>query len=146
MRIRKRGTQEVQGDLTPMIDMVFQLIAFFMVLINFSDAEQDDRVKLPESEVAKPPESPLEDYVTIQLTKDAECLYAGRPYSLSEIEPVLAREVRRKENEGKSVSDMTVIIRAHKEVATGKVQELIRICQEARYINFVLRAKEKQNY
>ena len=29
--------------MTPMIDMTFQLIAFFMFVVNFSEAEQDDR-------------------------------------------------------------------------------------------------------
>jgi len=28
-----------EGDMTPMIDMTFQLIAFFMVLLNFSEAD-----------------------------------------------------------------------------------------------------------
>ena len=42
--------------MTPMIDMTFQLIAFFMVLINFSEVEQDQRITLPASELAKPPE------------------------------------------------------------------------------------------
>ena len=42
-----------------MIDMTFQLIAFFMLVINFSDVEQDQRVQLPASELAKPPTSSL---------------------------------------------------------------------------------------
>ena len=59
MRIRERkSAPAAEGDLTPMIDMTFQLIAFFMVLINFTEAEADQRVKLPESELAKPPDAP----------------------------------------------------------------------------------------
>ena len=44
--------------MTPMIDMTFNLIAFFMLLINFSQSEQNDRVILPVSELAKPAEVP----------------------------------------------------------------------------------------
>ena len=33
MRIKKPKSEILEGDLTPMIDMTFQLIAFFMVLI-----------------------------------------------------------------------------------------------------------------
>ena len=40
--------------MTPMIDMTFQLIAFFMVLVNFADADQNARIRLPSSELAKP--------------------------------------------------------------------------------------------
>ena len=42
-------------DMTPMIDCVFQLITFFMLVINFESTQADERVKLPESEIAKPP-------------------------------------------------------------------------------------------
>ncbi len=60
MRMRKRAESEIlEGDLTPMIDMTFQLIAFFMVLINFSQTEADQRILLPESVLAKPPDRPL---------------------------------------------------------------------------------------
>ncbi|MEM1303854.1 MAG: biopolymer transporter ExbD, partial [Planctomycetota bacterium] len=45
MRVKKRKEMEAaEGDMTPMIDMTFQLIAFFMVLINFSEVEQDQRI------------------------------------------------------------------------------------------------------
>ena len=38
--------------MTPMIDMTFQLIAFFMVLINFTEADQNQAINLPSSELA----------------------------------------------------------------------------------------------
>jgi len=34
----KDATAPPEPDMTPMIDMTFQLIAFFMVLINFSQS------------------------------------------------------------------------------------------------------------
>ena len=61
MRLHKReGMPSAEADMTPMIDMTFQLIAFFMVLINFSDAETNERIRLPASQLAKPPDAPLE--------------------------------------------------------------------------------------
>ena len=53
MRVKKIESGVHEGDLTPMIDMTFQLIAFFMVLINFTQSEQNERVQLPLSELAK---------------------------------------------------------------------------------------------
>ncbi len=43
-RASKFETKVAEPDLTPMIDMTFQLIAFFMVLMNFSASEQNDKV------------------------------------------------------------------------------------------------------
>ena len=36
-----------EPNLTPMLDMVFQLITFFMLVINFKSAQLDMSLKLP---------------------------------------------------------------------------------------------------
>ena len=53
----KKVTQILEGDLTPMIDMTFLLIAFFMLLINFSEVDRAEEIMLPSSMLAKPPET-----------------------------------------------------------------------------------------
>ena len=45
----------------------------------------------------------------------------------------------------KSPSDATVIIRADADAAIGAVQEVIQICQDAKFETFALRAEEKSN-
>ena len=50
MKVKSKKPDLAEGDLTPMIDMTFQLIAFFMVLINFSQTESNERVVLPSSQ------------------------------------------------------------------------------------------------
>ena len=57
MKFKKSDNNTISPDMTPMIDMTFQLIAFFMILINFAEGEQDQRVQLPSSTLAKPPDS-----------------------------------------------------------------------------------------
>ena len=52
------GPAKTDIDMTPMIDMTFQLITFFVFTLNFSTAVQDDRVQLPVSQLAKPAEGP----------------------------------------------------------------------------------------
>ena len=40
MRLQRKHDYAIsEGDMTPMIDMTFQLIAFFMVLLNFADVD-----------------------------------------------------------------------------------------------------------
>lgn len=54
-------------ELTPMIDVVFLLIAFFMTLISFISAELVD-LELPEAEQASIPEEPGErQYISIDV-------------------------------------------------------------------------------
>lgn len=142
MRIKRDVDGIQEGDLTPMIDMTFQLIAFFMVLINFSQADQDSRVQLPESTLAKPPEAPLEFPITLHLTSDGEVVVGGNQVPVDGITPYLLKEKDVLRFKGKTPQDATVIIRADGKTATGMVQELIKKCQESQFERFALRAKE----
>ena len=129
--------------MTPMIDMTFQLIAFFMLLINFTDAEQDQRVRLPESVLAMPPDEPYEERLTIQLASKDVILFAGGELSsLEQLSRALLVEKQILEARDKKVSDTTVIIRADREAKTGKVQEIIQACQELEFLKFALRGKQ----
>lgn len=146
MRIKRKKSGIHEGDLTPMIDMTFQLIAFFMVLINFTDAEQDERIKLPSSALAKPPEGPFESSLTLQLMKDGNLAMADRLVSLSSLESQLRVEIQMLKSQGKKLEDTTVIIRADGNVKTGLVQQLIKQCQDMSLSKFALRAKQQDDH
>ncbi len=146
VRIKKVESNAVTGDLTPMIDMTFQLIAFFMVLVNFSEADNDQRIQLPLSQLAKPPDGPLEEPIYINMQSDGGIIFNAEEVSLAGLRAFLQRERQVLALNGKSAADATVIIRADARAATGKVQELIQTCQELEFSKFALRAKEDVNY
>jgi biopolymer transport protein ExbD len=144
MKVKGKGAEMVELDYTPMIDMTFQLIAFFMILINFTEADQDERVQLPSSVLAKPPEAPFEAPITIQMAKDGTVILSGQPYpDVNSIKPILNNEKYILETKGATVGDATVIIRAHKDAKTGLVQDIIKVCQETGFEKFTLRAKSE---
>lgn len=66
--------QDPEFELTPMIDVVFLLIAFFMTLISFISSELVE-LELPEAEKATIPEEPGErQYISINASGE---LYFG---------------------------------------------------------------------
>ncbi|GAA4466862.1 MULTISPECIES: biopolymer transporter ExbD [Novipirellula] len=142
MRVKSKKPDLAEGDLTPMIDMTFQLIAFFMVLINFAQTEANDRVVLPNSQLVKPPEVPLEFPIILHVAMDGEIVLGGDDYTVETLRVGLLRELTVIESEGKSADDANVVIRAHKDTAAGDVQEVIRVAQEQKLVNFALRVKE----
>ena len=143
MKIKKQSDDDVlEGDLTPMIDMTFQLIAFFMVLINFTQTETDDRVKLPDSSLAKPPEIVMEDPIIIQLTDQSEVIFGRSTLAVNQLQTSLSREYQGIQFSGRDPKDTTVVIRAHGDAAAGEVQEVIQVCQDVGFENFALRAQE----
>lgn len=143
MRVKSQKPEIEEGDLTPMIDMTFQLIAFFMVLINFAQTESNEKVQLPSSELAKPPEGPIEFPIIIHVTNDGTPIIGGEECTIDTLRPILNQELSVLEAEGKGMADANIILRAHKDVATGKTQEIITACQGMGFENFLLRAKEK---
>jgi biopolymer transport protein ExbD len=140
---RKKGSEPstTDIDMTPMIDMTFQLITFFMFVMNFSEAEQDDRIQLPLSQLAKPVEGAMESPITLQLTNKGSVIYAGELVAVSDIGTYLEREKTVMLDAGKEPSAATVIVRADGRSKTGEVQEIVRKCQEKGFERFALRAQ-----
>jgi biopolymer transport protein ExbD len=127
-----------------MIDMTFQLITFFMFVMNFSEAEQDDRVQLPSSQLAKPVEGVKEVPITLQLTRDGNVIYAGELVPVSGIDAYLEREKNVIRDQGRDQNAATVIVRADGQSKTGEVQQLIKICQDKGFEKFALRAQYEE--
>ncbi|MDG2468050.1 MAG: biopolymer transporter ExbD [Pirellulaceae bacterium] len=141
---RNRARPIEEGDLTPMIDMTFQLIAFFMVLINFSQVERSEAIMLPDSTLAKPPDEQPKFRVLLNMKQTGSVLFAGSEFkNLDELKGALSREIRDAERRNVQKADITVIIRAHSRAKMGKVQELIGICQDVELESFSLRVNEK---
>ncbi|HUY89760.1 MAG TPA: biopolymer transporter ExbD [Pirellulales bacterium] len=143
MAKRKQFNISAEGDMTPMIDMTFQLIAFFMVLMNFGEAEQDARILLPSSQLAKPPDAPMESPLVLQLTKQGTVLFGGDEVPIPEMKSPLLREKQVLERQNKKPADASVIIRADGGAPTGVVQELIQVCQDNGFEKFSLRVKQE---
>ena len=152
--------KEVEGavaeiDMTPMIDIVFQLIAFFMVITNFENLEADERVKLPSHVLAKPPEVKPADEVMINIgfirdkkgnKIDPEPYIfpiGGDPVRVLDFGGALQQETRLLRSSGQNPKDTTVIIRADGDVPTGLVQELIKLSQDAEFQKFAIKAIQK---
>lgn len=142
---RKFDTKVAEGDMTSMIDMVFQLIIFFMVLINFSQEDQNQAIKLPASELAKPAEAPLEHPIVLNLDFNGLVYMGAETAPLAGLRPLLQLESDALTAKGFSAKDANIVIRADQKTAGGLVQELIKKCQEVGFEKFVLRAQEDQS-
>ena len=138
---RRVGTAEC--DMTPMIDMTFQLVAFLMVMVNFSEADQNELIRLPSSELAKPPDAPLPTPITLQMTSAGKVIFGPDTVNLGDLQRLLIREKQMLEYRGETARNATIIIRGDRAAKTGKVQELMEVCQRIGFANIVLRAKQE---
>ena len=153
MRFKKAKVTLAEMDMTPMIDVTFQLITFFMLISNFEQTQADERVKLPRNELARPPEVRRENELTLNIgynrTRTGEIVSGPFVFYVSEQIPVaefgdeLRRESRNYKEIGKDPKEVTVVIRADADVPTGLVQQLIKLSQEAEFEKFGLRARQQ---
>ena len=145
MKFAKANTKILEGDLTPMIDMTFQLIAFFMLLISFSEVDRAEEIMLPTSVMAIPPEERPDYQIILNLEPGGSIKFQGqRIDNIDSLRPILTQEknnaVREKVN---NPADIAVVIRSHEDTPTGLVQKLIVKCQEEQLESFSLRVKDK---
>lgn len=104
-------------DLTPMIDVVFNLLIFFAVSLNFVATSGGINVNLPEASSAKPIKT---ENITIDLSK------SGKMYFNNEV--ATKEEIKNKLKEVKDKNSL-IIIRADNDVKHGKVVEAMDLAK-----------------
>ena len=141
---RKKKSGILEADLTPMIDVTFQLIAFFMLIINFSEVDRSEEIMLPAHQLARPPEVRPESQVILNLIPDGSVIVYGQKFEkIDFLTGLLNRTIDDAQREEVPPGEIAVIIRSHQDTPTGLVQELITKCQSLELANFSLRVKEK---
>ena len=135
MKIRQTAEAR-ELDMTPMIDMVFLLMTFFIFLLNYSDAEQDERVKLPKSELAIPTKVMPVEPLTLQIMADGIILFNGKGYTSVDFPAALGKECRLYDYKKIPRSDITVLVRADRRCSTGEVLDMGKECREQGFDNF----------
>ena len=156
MKIKPTDASVPEIDMTPMIDIVFQLITFFMVINNFDQNEADERVTLPRDQLAKPPVVQRKNSFVLNFGFDRDLkgnVTDPTPYLFFGDERVVLQAVRgrlQQESQfyqtiGTKLEEVTVEIRADAEIKSGMIQELIQMCQEdgIAFQRFALKATQK---
>ena len=157
MKIRSAFVSIPEIDMTPMIDIVFQLITFFMVINNFDQNEADERITLPRDQLAKPPIAVRKNSFMLNYGYDLDpsgkrvpntppyLFFGDDRATLDQVRPRLQQESQFYTTIGTKLEDVTVEIRADADVPAGMVQELIQMCQEdsIQFQRFALKATQK---
>ena len=119
MRFRKQKNGKAGSgatlDLTPVVDVVFNLLIFFALSLNFAATSGGINVKLPSASSAEPVKS---EQLTINLTQAGKVYYNDKEINIDDLAPKL---------EGIEDKNSIVIIRADNSVPHGQVVEVMDI-------------------
>jgi biopolymer transport protein ExbD len=144
------NSEGVDPNLTPLLDLVLQLIMFFMITVNFIRVDQfDDSIRLPKATKAAPIEASAEKYVFMNLNPKGELvgtLASAQLDTPGKIQAFLHGERERNEREAAAQGragpvKVVVILRADKDVRYERMWEVLDACKRAGFAHWQLRAK-----
>jgi len=121
MKFNREPEEDFRLDMTPMIDVIFLLLIFFMVSTVFVDFSKKMEITLPESSASE--ETVKQEEIVIEVTKKGEIFLKGKKIRIEMVRKFLEQKLNKKKN-------VSIIIRADKKVEYGRVIKLLGYCKE----------------
>lgn len=118
---RRRSVAAPGIDLTPMVDVVFLLVIFFMVSTTFITLETGLPVDLPQAQSAQVQPS---DLPTVTVTRDERVFLAGAEVPIAELAVLVQASLE-------ATGLTTVVLRADESVRYGFVVEVMDLIKRA---------------
>lgn len=122
-------------DLTPMIDCVFQLLIFFLVVAQFAEEEREIDLALPEASQAVPLTKQPET-LAVSIDELGRYFLGGRELQIDELRRTI--KTAGASNPGRQA----VVVRADRRCPWGFVVAVMNTCQEAKIRHYRISAGE----
>jgi biopolymer transport protein ExbD len=145
------GEISATPNLTPLLDVVFQLITFFMLVINFSNDNYDQRVRLPVAGSARPLDKGkvAEDRLVLNVNHDGRLILSGQLFDQergvreihfqADLIKLNAKAAGVKVDPAGGLPT-TVVLRADRATPFSQLFRLITACQAEGFRKFDLKA------
>jgi biopolymer transport protein ExbD len=134
MRIKERRPKLLEINLTPMIDCVFLLNLFFMLVTDMSRQDDIEEIRLPDIKMAVPDEHVEPTRLVLVIRRDGVVFVSGRPYDLNtlrgakHINDLLAVEARLSGRTGTGVANRLVLLRADERTPFKHIRKIMTMC------------------
>ncbi len=114
MRFREKRIAKSIINLTPMVDMLFLILLFFLVTSSFIE-QPNIKLELPSTKYAAT--SKIEERV-LTISQDGDIFFENKPVERKDLVPVLKNAFSKQD-------DKTLIMRADKNVSYGVIIEVM---------------------
>ncbi|MBE3070283.1 MAG: biopolymer transporter ExbD [Planctomycetes bacterium] len=124
MRIDRKSEEESVElmNMTPIIDVVFNLLIFFLVGTRYAEIERDMLVNPPAAQHARPVTAVPRELI-VNVTPDGRYVIANVEYKAADLERLIARAV--KEN-----PDQAVVVRGDRSVILQLPVNVLNLCEK----------------
>ena len=134
MKLRKKEGEDIAVDMSPMIDMVFLLLIFFIVASAVIDEKK--QVEIPDAIYAKVAEDETGRF-PITITADGELFVRNEPVTIDELKALLEPEIELD-------SELKVVLRSDGGVKYKVNEEIMTACAEVGANDLIFSAFEGQ--
>ena len=118
-------------DMTPMIDIVFQLIIFFMIVSEFQNMEME-QITLPFAlEAKEESKEGQQNRIVVNVNDKGEIRMMRRHYSSEQLKALLIERARNSPKDADGLPTIAVKLRADAECEYKYVQDVIVQCMRA---------------
>lgn len=133
MKLKKTDDAEVAIDMSPMIDMVFLLLIFFIVASAMVDLDKPE-VQLPTASAAKVPDD-ISGRMNVSVDIQEQFYIGAAPVTLDELKARVAKELEQNPN-------LRVFVRSDEAVPYRMNKKLMTACAEVGAVNLIYAAFE----
>lgn len=136
MAFVRHKREEPRVDLTPMVDVVFLLLIFFMISTTFVETPGIS-VQLPESSALPVPAKPPEE-IKVQISIEGEIFIGEEQLSLEELRLRLT-------GYGEKARKMSFALYADREARHGRVVQVMDLAREAGFGKLAIATEQRRS-
>jgi len=119
----KENGPGVSVEMTPMIDMVFLLLIFFLVATTFHQTEREMQIALPFAASAAPLSTMLQELI-VNVDKEGQIILSGRTITTEELQERVSQAVA-------ANPEQKVTVRGDRNAAYAHIVAVLDICKAA---------------
>jgi biopolymer transport protein ExbD len=123
VKLKRKEMPSEDFAMTPMIDMVFLLLVFFMCVSSLAQADKKLKLDLAESAESKVPED-LTDRGVVSVDAEGRVYLGATPVELERLTDAVRMEISRRPG-------LRVLVRAERSVAFRDIKRVLKACAEA---------------
>ena len=134
------GGEDAKVDMTPMIDVTFLLIIFFVTIQQLTVQETAAQVVLPKAKQANPETADEKDRLIVSIDADGTYYVGPTRMDMARVDQALKREAALRDADG--FAKRIIFVRADVAAPYGKVQDVMAQCRRHKIIRLAFRVRE----
>jgi biopolymer transport protein ExbD len=135
MPLKVEPLEEPYLNMTPMVDVILNLLIFFMIGSRFVEDERQVDIQLPSVSHAQPLTAPPKEIV-INVYADGHMVVDQKPVPAEDLEEMLSAAQSR-------YADQAVLIRGDGKGSYQSIMDVLSICQKAKIHKYSLATQPK---